>query len=57
LAEHLTGEETALFDATQELEWHQYGEALLDVLELDEMQLPDLGDYLLQNGVENHFHR
>jgi HD-like signal output (HDOD) protein len=57
LAEHLTGEEAALFDATQELEWRQYGEALLDVLELDEMQLPDLGDYLLQNGVENHFHR
>ena len=57
LAEHLTGEETALFDATQELEWRQYGEALLDVLELDEMQLPDLGDYLLQHGVQNHFHR
>lgn len=57
LAEHLTGEEAALFDVTLELEWQQYGEALLDILELDEMQLPDIGDYLLQNGVENHFHR
>lgn len=57
LAEHLTAEETSLFDVTLETEWRQYGEAILDILELDEMQLPDLGDYLLQNGVENHFHR
>ena len=57
LAEHLTGEEAALFDVSTEQEWLQHGEALLDVLELDEMQLPDLGDFLLQNGVENHFHR
>lgn len=57
LAEHLTGEEASLFDVTLEQEWRQYGEAVLDILELDEMQMPDLGDYLLQNGVENHYHR
>lgn len=57
LAEHLTGEEAGLFDVTLEQEWTQYGEAVLDILELDEMQMPDLGDYLLQNGVENHYHR
>lgn len=57
LAEHLTAEEACLFDVNLEQEWQQYGEAVLDILELDEMQMPDLGDYLLQNGVENHYHR
>ncbi len=57
LAEYLTGEEAALFGVANEQEWRLHGEAILDLLELDEMQLPDLGDYLLQNGIENHFHR
>lgn len=57
LAEHMTGEEAALFEAANEFEWQQYGTAILDVLELDEMHLLDVGDFLLENGVENHFHR
>ena len=56
LAEHLTGEEAALFDVTLEQEWQQYGEALLDILELDELTLHDLGDYLQQQGVPNRYH-
>jgi HD-like signal output (HDOD) protein len=57
LAEHMTGEEAILFDAQQETEWQHYGTAILDVLELDEMHLLDVGDFLLEHGVENHFHR
>ena len=57
LAEHMTGEEAALFETANESEWQQYGTAILDVLELDEMHLLDVGDFLLENGVENHFHR
>lgn len=57
LAEHMTGEEGILFDIQQESEWQQYGTAILDVLELDEMHLLDVGDFLLEHGVENHFHR
>lgn len=57
LAEHMIGEQQFLFDVAEESEWSQYGEAILDVLELDDMHLLDVGDYLLENGVENHFHR
>jgi len=57
LAEHMVGEQSLLFDVSDDTFWQQYGEAVLDVLELDEMHLLDVGDFLLENGVENHFHR
>ncbi len=57
LAEHMTSEESQLFDSPSESEWQRYGTAILDVLELDEMHLLDVGDFLLDNGIENHFHR
>lgn len=57
LAEHMIGEPQMLFDCDIADEWLQYGDAILDVLELDEMHLLDVGDYLLENGIENQFHR
>jgi HD-like signal output (HDOD) protein len=57
LAEHLTSENQQLLELSDEREWEHYGQAILDVLELDEMQLPDIADYLLENGIDNQFHR
>ncbi len=57
LAEHLVAEQKTLFDVDDAYSWAAIEQQVLDVLELDEMQLPDLGDFLLENGIDNQFHR
>ncbi len=57
LAEHMVGEQQTLFDVSDDTQWQRIADAVLDTLELDEMHLLDLGDFLLENGVENQFHR
>ncbi len=57
LAEHLVAEQKTLFDVDDAHSWAAIEQQVLDVLELDEMQLPDLGDFLLENGIDNQFHR
>jgi len=57
LAEHMVGEQTSLFGVSDDSSWDAIADLVLDTLELDEMHLLDLGDFLLENGVENQFHR
>jgi hypothetical protein len=57
LAEHMVGEQKTLFDVADDASWDAIADTVLDSLELDEMHLLDLGDFLLENGVENQFHR
>jgi HD-like signal output (HDOD) protein len=56
LAEHMTEEEAALFNVKAQHEWQQHGTEILDILKLDELQLIDIGDSLLENGVDNAYH-
>jgi HD-like signal output (HDOD) protein len=57
LAEHMVGEQSSLFGVSDDSSWDAIADLVLDTLELDEMHLLDLGDFLLENGVENQFHR
>lgn len=56
LAEHMTEENRILLESDQDPEWQQYKTTLLDLLELDELSLHDLGDYLAQHEVPNCYH-
>ncbi len=53
LAEHMIGLPTRLGEASFDHEWTSNGPQVLDVLDLEEFQLQDLGDMLYGFGVRN----
>jgi HD-like signal output (HDOD) protein len=56
LAEHMTEENKLLLGLTTDPEWQEHKATILDILELDELSLHDLGDYLHQQDVPNRYH-
>lgn len=51
LAEHLTGESRQLFNINLDPEWETYRGAILDVLELDTFNLPELAEMLHRQDI------
>lgn len=51
LAEHFSGESRQLFDVTLDPEWENHKGAILDVLELEPLQLPELAELLHRQHI------
>lgn len=51
LAEHLTGQSRQLFNISLDPEWEKHSGAILDVLELDALQLPELAELLHRHNI------
>lgn len=51
LAEHLTGQTRQLFNISLDPEWEKHSGAILDVLELDALQLPELAELLHRQNI------
>ena len=52
----MTDENNIVFGLDTDPEWDHHKATILDILELDELGLHDLGDYLHQQGVPNRYH-
>lgn len=53
LAEHMSGESRVLLDLTLDPEWEQFAPQILDVLELELFQLPELAECLHRQDIKN----
>jgi HD-like signal output (HDOD) protein len=51
LAEHFCGESRQLFDLSLDPEWEQHKSAILEVVELEPLQLPELAEVLHQQQI------
>ena len=51
LAEHFSGESRQLFDINLDPEWEQYKSAMLEVLEIELLQLPELAELLHRQHI------
>lgn len=51
LAEHMSGESRVLLDINLDPEWEQFAPPILDVLQLELFQLPELAEVLRQNEL------
>jgi HD-like signal output (HDOD) protein len=51
LAEHFAGESRQLFDLSLDPEWEQHKSAMLEVLELEPLQLPELAELLHRQQI------
>lgn len=51
LAEHFSGESRQLYGITLDPEWEQHKSAILDVLELEALQLPELAELLHRQQI------
>lgn len=57
LAEHLCAESKLLLGIDPDPEWERNNATILDHFELEAFQLYEVGDWLKEQGVENHYSR
>ena len=55
LAEHFSGECRQLFNVTLDPEWEQHKSAILDVLEIEALQLPELAELLHRQQISTTY--
>ncbi|HEY9042109.1 MAG TPA: signal transduction protein, partial [Rheinheimera sp.] len=51
LAEHFSGESRQLFELSLDPEWEQHKSAILEVLDIEPLQLPELAELLHRQQI------